>query len=536
VSDETGRSSDAPWWKSGVLYQIYPRSFADSNGDGVGDIPGVIEHLDHLAWLGIDGIWLSPVTVSPNADWGYDVANYCDVDPSLGTLADIDRLISEASTRGIRVLIDLVPNHTSDLHEWFKAARSTKDNPYRDYYVWQDPRPDGAFPNNWVSSFGGPAWSFDDATDQWYLHNFLEQQPDLNWWNQSVHDEFDKIVKFWFDRGVSGFRIDVAHTIVKDKLLRDNPPATEDDPFVMQMFGQRPTYNECQPEVHDVLRHWRTIANEYDPPRVLIGETSVDRIENIVPFYGNDDELNLAFNFPFIESEFQAAPMSGIVDRMAGLLPENAWPVWTGSNHDVSRLATRWAGGDPVKVRLALMMLMMLRGTPVLYEGDEIGLEDVVLEQEDLLDPVGVRFWPYYAGRDPERSPMPWTSAPNGGFTAPGVTTWLPMTDPAKCNVADQREDPGSVLHYVHELIAYRRAHRDVVLDASDPVEGVPAGCWAWRRGAETTVVLNMSDEEVSVEGVSGRIALCSGAPRGGEFVPGTLVLAPWNGEVVTTI
>jgi alpha-glucosidase len=266
----------------------------------------------------------------------------------------------------------------------------------------------------------------------------------------------------------------------------------------------------------------------------LVGETSVDKVEDLVPFYGsNDDELQLAFNFPFIEAPFEAAPMSAIEALTASVLPQGAWPVWTGSNHDVSRLATRWAEGDVRKVRLALMMLMTLRGTPVLYEGDEIGLQDAEIEQTDVLDPVGIKYWPYYKGRDPERSPMPWNAQPNGGFTAPGVATWLPMTDPAKCNVADQRDDPTSVLHYAQSLIAFRRDHLDMVLGASEPVEGVPSSCWAWRRGDSATVVLNMSDSESSLEGISGRIGVCSGAPRDDEVVSGTLVLAPWTGVIV---
>jgi alpha-glucosidase len=530
-------SSDPQWWKSGVLYQVYPRSYADTNGDGVGDIPGVIAHLDHLQWLGVDGIWLSPITVSPNADWGYDVADYCAVDPTLGTLDDLVRLVAEAADRNLSVLLDLVPNHTSDQHRWFKQARADKTGPYRDYYVWQDARPDGEPPNNWTSSFGGPAWTMDSDSGQWYLHNFLPEQPDLNWWNPAVRDEFDSILRFWFDRGVAGFRIDVCHMIVKDAQLRDNPPATEDDPWIMQVFGQRPVYNSCQPEVHEVLRRWRLIAHEYDPPRVLIGETSVDRLEDVAPFYGSgDDELDLAFNFPFIESPFEAAPLSLVVEKLTELLPAGAWPVWTGSNHDVSHLATRWAGGDDAKVRIALMMLLTLRGTPVFFEGDEIGLEDTDIERDDVLDPVGLRFWPVYKGRDPERGPMPWHPGPGGGFTGPGVPAWLPMRDPTLINVADQRKDPGSVLNFMRDLIALRRATPDLQLGDSVQLPA-PDGCWAWRRGESVTVVLNMSDTDAMVGGagdaVSGEIAACTDRSREGEAVGGSLTLAPWTGTVV---
>ena len=429
------------------------------------------------------------------------------------------------------MLLDLVPNHTSSQNAWFQAALSDRHSPYRDYYVWQDPRPDGSLPNNWVSSFGGPAWTFDESSGQWYLHNFLAEQPDLNWWNESVRDEFDKILRFWFDRGVAGFRIDVCHMIVKDAQLRDNPPTDENDPWLMQVFGQKPVFNACRPEVHDVLRRWRRIAEQYDPPRLLVGETNVDRVEDLVPFYGAGDELNLGFNFPFVEAEFDAGALSAVVDKTADLLPADAWPVWTGSNHDVSHLATRWAGGDQAKVKLALMMLLTLRGTPVLYQGDEIGLEDTSIEREDVLDPVGLPYWPAYKGRDPERNPMSWNPGPGGGFTDPGVSTWLPMGDPDLSNVSDQRSDPESVLNFVRDLIEFRRATPDLQVGDSTRVPA-PDGCWGWRRGASVTVVLNMSDADARVEEISGRIAACTDRRRDGEAVTGTLDLAGWTGAV----
>jgi alpha-glucosidase len=441
VSSDGNRSD--PWWKSGVLYQIYPRSFGDSNGDGIGDLAGIIDHIDHLAWLGVDGIWLSPTMVSPNADWGYDVANYCDVSPEYGTLDKLDALVVEAGRRGIRVLLDLVPNHTSDRHEWFVAARSSKTADRRDWYVWADPKPDGSPPNNWVSSFGGPAWTLDKATGQYYLHNFLPEQPDLNWWNDEVRDAFDSILRFWFDRGIAGFRIDVANMVIKDAELRDNPPATEADHWMVKLFGQRSVYNSNRPEVHDVLGRWRRLAESYTPPRVLVGETNVEELDTLISFYGSgDDELHLAFNFVFIESSFEAEALRDVVEGTEARLPAVAWPVWTGSNHDVSRFVSRWAGGDPAKARAALLILLTLRGTPVLYQGDEIGLPDTVLSREDLLDPVGLRFWPAYAGRDPVRTPMQWEDRPGGGFTGTGIRPWLPLGDVASYNVEAQRRDP----------------------------------------------------------------------------------------------
>ncbi len=460
------RDGDASWWRPGVLYQIYPRSFADSNSDGVGDLRGIIDRIDYLQWLGVDAVWMSPITVSPNADWGYDVADFRSVDPELGTMADFEELLDVAHERGIRVLLDFVPNHTSDQHPWFADARASRTAPFRDWYVWADPQPDGSPPNNWVSSFGGPAWTLDDRTGQYYLHNHLSEQPDLNWWNEDLRDEFDDLLRFWFDRGVDGFRIDVCNVIVKDAELRDNPPSTEDDPLDVQLFGQRPVYNANRPEVHDVLRRWRTIADSYDPPRVLLGETPVDDLAELGRYYGVDlDELQLAFNFPFINAPFDAATMPDLVARIETALPPGAWPAWTGSNHDMSRFATRWAHDDPRRVRAALLMLLTLRGTPVLYQGDEIGLGDTTLEQPDLRDPLGVRYWPAYAGRDAMRTPMHWRKGPGGGFTDAGVRPWLPMGDTA-CNVEDQREDPSSILNLARDLLARRAATPDLCLGA----------------------------------------------------------------------
>jgi alpha-glucosidase len=517
-----------------VLYQIYPRSFADSDGDGVGDLRGVIDHLDHLAWLGVDGIWLSPITVSPNADWGYDVADYCDVQPEYGTLADVDELIAAAGAVGIRILLDLVPNHTSDRHRWFQHSRRSAGDPHRAWYVWADPGPDGGPPNNWVSTFGGPAWTFDEGSGQWYLHNFLPEQPDLNWWHPPVADAFDAILRFWWDRGVAGFRIDVCNMIIKDALLRDNPPAGPEDPWIMQMFGQRPVYNSDRPEVHDVLRRWRTLSDSYEAPRLLLGETNVEKLETLATFYGGgEDELHLGFNFPFIEAPFEAEALRAVVERTEELLPVGAWPVWTGSNHDVSRLATRWCEGDPAKVRLALLMLLCLRGTPVLYQGDEIGLVDGVIDRDDLLDPVGLRFWPAYHGRDPERTPMPWRPGPGAGFTEPGVQPWLPVRAEA-VPVEEQRRDGASVLSFVRDLISVRRRSPDLHTGAYISV-AAPDGVWAWRRGERTSVALNLTGESRSVEGLGSRIVIATAGGRTGASSAGPLGLGPWEGAVVTS-
>jgi alpha-glucosidase len=526
---------EAPWWSSGVLYQIYPRSFADSNGDGSGDIPGIIDHLDHLEWLGVDGIWLSPVTRSPNADWGYDVSDFCAVEPDMGTMDDVDRLIAAAGQRGIRVLMDLVPNHTSEQHPWFLDSRSSRTSAKRDWYVWADPKPDGTAPNNWVSSFGGPAWTPDETTGQSYMHNHLSEQPDLNWWSDEVRAAFDDIMAFWCDRGVAGFRIDVCNVIIKDAQLRDNPAATEDDDFEAQLFGQRSVYNANRPEVHEVIRHWRTRMDAYPEPRVLLGETPVP-VENLAAFYGNGrDELDLAFNFPFISSTFEPAALRAVVEATEAALPDGAWPVWTGSNHDMFRFPTRWAENDPRKVRVAVLMLLTLRGTPVLYQGDEIGLGNhTALTQEDMRDPLGVRYWPYYEGRDAGRTPMHWTDAPGGGFTEPGVRPWLPLADVRSTNVEDQRADPSSVLALTRDLIALRRRESDLRTGSYRSLDG-PAGVWAWRRGAAHLVVLNMADEATSVPGVHGRLLLGTERSRAEEMVNGSLPLGPWEGVIVNS-
>ncbi|MFL5951604.1 MAG: alpha-amylase family glycosyl hydrolase [Gaiellaceae bacterium] len=455
-----------PWWQRAVIYQVYVRSFADSDGDGVGDLRGIVEQLDYLEWLGVDALWLSPVTVSPDKDWGYDVAGYTSVQPVFGGMAALDDLMEQTAKRGLRVIIDIVPNHTSDRHPWFEESRASRDSPRRDWYVWADPKPDGSPPNNWRSTFGGaPAWTLDERTGQYYLHNFLPEQPDLNWWNEDVRAAFDDILRFWLDRGIAGFRIDVAHGIVKDRELRDNP-----DPAVS-------TFNANRDDVHDVLKRWRRVVDEYEPARVLLGETWVMELERLARFYGSgDDELHLAFNFPFTFSELNEAALRNVVEATEAALPERAWPVWMLSNHDVVRFPTRMAGGDERKARAALFVLLALRGTPVLYYGDELGMRqaDVAREQERDM-----------AGRDGARTPLPW----NGGWSGP----WLPLGGDV-ASVAAQRSDAGSFLSYCRGLIAERRGNPDLVAGDYETLPA-PDGVWAFRRGEGTTVAVNLSDD-----------------------------------------
>jgi alpha-glucosidase len=522
----------AAWWRDGVVYQIYVRSFADTDGDGIGDLQGVIDHLDHLAWLGVDGIWLSPIHPSPNMDWGYDVADYLDVHPELGDLATLDRLVSEAASRDIRVILDLVPNHTSDRHPWFVDARSSRGPAHRDWYVWADPRADGSPPNNWRSVFGGSAWELDPDTGQYYLHNFLPEQPDLNWWNEEVRAEFDSILRFWFDRGIAGFRIDVANGLIHDPELRDNPPATDDDPAEIRRRGQRQVHNLNRPEVHDIYRGWRTIADGYDPQRILVAETWVFEPRELARYYGTgDDELHLCFNFSLVFSEFRAEALREVVGSTEAALPSGSQPAWTGSNHDVGRFPTRWCDGSDERSRCALTALLALRGTPFLYYGDEIGMIDVPVPEDAQLDLVGGG-GAEQPSRDAGRTPMRWNGRPGAGFTREGVRPWLPIGDPHAINVEDQRGDPDSMLQLCRDLIALRRETSDL---RSGEYASLPSpdGVWAWRRGEGIDVAVNLSGEAASLPLGPATIEIGTDRSRDGETVDGELRLGPWEGAVL---
>jgi alpha-glucosidase len=527
----SAEAKDRPWWH-GVLYHVYLRSFADSDGDGIGDIPGLIDKLDHLADLGVDAVWVSPVMPSPNADFGYDVADYCGVDPTYGTLDHVDELVARAKERGMRVVFDLVPNHTSDEHPWFAASRSSVNDPKRGWYVWRDPAQDGGPPNNWVSSFFGPAWELDDTTGQYYLHSFLEAQPDLNWWNVDVRTAFDESLRFWFDRGIAGFRIDVVHKMAKDPALRDNPPATDADSFIERVWGQRELYNANHPETHEIIRRWRRLTGTYADPPVLIGETYVFSPSVLASYYGHDDELHLAFNMSFLWSAFNADAIRSTVEATVAALPADAWPVWNGGSHDISRFPSRWAGGDPRKIRAAMLLLMTLRGTALLYYGDEIGMLDGAVSPEEALDPLAKRAPVPTAGRDPCRTPMQWRTGPGAGFTTSDATPWLPIGDAGACNVDAQIGDPGSVLELTRRLIALRRDEPDLAEGSMSFLDG-PPGILTYRRGERTTVALNLSDDDATIDGLTGTIRAATPHARDGERVEGRLVLGPWEGAVV---
>jgi alpha-glucosidase len=431
----------AAWWQEAVFYQIYPRSFADASGDGVGDLEGIRRHLDHLQWLGVDAVWICPFYPSPMADFGYDVADYCDVDPLFGTLEDFDRLLADAHARDIRVIIDWVPNHTSDRHPWFVESRSSRDNPKRDWYVWRDGRGPGQRPNNWRAAFGGDAWTWDEATGQWYLHLFLPQQPDLNWRNPGLVEAMHGVLRFWLDRGVDGFRIDVVQGLAKDPGLADDPPGT---------VLPRSSTND-HPDVHAVLRDLRRLVDGYRQAPVLVGEVYLLATEQVVRYLGHGDELHLAFDFTSLYAPWDAAAWRACLERVGATLgPVDAWPTWTLSNHDNVRHRTRYGGGpSDARARAAAVLLLTLRGTPFLYQGEELGLEDAVVTPERVVDP---------GGRDGCRAPIPWDASPHHGWGG-DAEPWLPWPlEPDVRNAETERGDPASILHLYRRLLAARRA------------------------------------------------------------------------------
>lgn len=535
IAQVTTAERDDRWWIGGVIYQIYPWSFADSNGDGLGDLPGIVAHLDYLADLGVDGIWLSPTMPSPKTDWGYDVADYRGVDPALGTEEDLAHLVAEAGARGIRVVLDLVPNHTSDAHPWFVEARSSREARRRDWYVWADPAPDGGPPNNWIDATGRSAWTYDSATGQYYLHNYLPTQPDLNWWNDEVRREFLDILRYWFDRGIAGFRIDVAHGLVKDAELRDNPPVDEADHPILRRRGLRPVYNANRPEVHEIYRDWRKVADSYRPPRLLLGETWVLDVAECASYYGDGrDELDLAFNFPFLFSPPTADALGAVIDETLAALPAGAVPVWTASNHDVVRFPTRWAGGDPLRAKAYMTLLLTLPGTTVLYYGDEIGMTDVPISRDAERDPMAHDTADGRMTRDPARTPMQWADVPGGGFGPPEVTPWLPLGDLKAANVADQVEDPDSMLALTKALIRLRRSRSDLSFGAYHRLSA-PSDVLAYRRGADTLVVVSLAGEEREVVLPEGEVLLGTRAAPGASCGGGR-ALSPYEALVIAAL
>jgi alpha-glucosidase len=535
------QGSSLQWWQRAVVYQIYPRSFMDANGDGVGDLNGIIQKLDYLNngtenSLGVDAIWLSPFQRSPMADFGYDVADYCDVDPLFGTLPDFDRLVSEAHRRGIKVIIDYVPNHTSDQHPWFIESRSSRDNPKRDWYIWHDPGPGGTPPNNWGSFFGGPAWTFDPQTGQYYLHQFVKEQPELNWRNPEVRKAMLDVLRFWMRRGVDGFRMDVIGLLIKDKDLRDNP-ANPDAPANLlenDLHGrQLNIYNEDQDEVHEIVKDIRKTLNEF-PDRCGIGELW-GPMDRWVRYYGEDsDELHMPFNFRLMWQPWGAKAMRDCVDGMEGALPPFAWPNYVLGNHDQWRLATRFGG--QAQARLAGLLLLTLRGTPTFYYGDEIGLENGAIPPEKIQDPQGLNLGAHRS-RDVCRTPMQWNASANAGFST--TEPWLPVTnDYAARNVEAEAADPTSMLSFYRRLFWLRRSSAALHGGSYQAVD-VQGNCYAYLRECDSErklVVLNFDDQPCTVTTPleeKGHLLLSTHIDREGEVNLSCIKLRPHEGLVI---
>ncbi len=503
------------WWREGVFYQIYPRSFCDSTGDGVGDLNGITERLDYLndgteESLGIDAIWLSPINPSPMFDFGYDVSDYKDIDPTFGNLTDFKRLLKEAHRRGIRIVLDFVPSHTSHLHEWFLESRSSRDNPKRDWYLWEDRGSfKGGRPNNWQSVFGGPAWEWDEATGQFYYHHFLKEQPDLNWRNRKVRDAMYDQMRFWLDMGVDGFRLDVINHIFKDDKLRSNPYTIGIRPYDMQKH----LYDKELPECIEVAEEMRSVVDTYGKEgsgneRMLVGEVFSKDPGKAVEFYrSGTDGLNLVFNFDFFFNPFRAEAFREAVSLWEDMLPEKAWPTYFLSNHDQPRHISRYGKGNEdeiiTRAKVAATMLLTLKGTPFLYYGEETGMRNLHIKRRDLQDPVGIRYWPVPVGRDMARTPMQWDDTEGAGFTK-SKNPWLPINpNRSHINVKAESKDKDSLLSFYRKLIWKRRNNPALSSGDIEIVGGTPKGIFAYRRVKEDDsrlVILNFKGSKRTIQ------------------------------------
>ncbi|MDO8614465.1 MAG: alpha-amylase family glycosyl hydrolase [Dehalococcoidia bacterium] len=518
------------WWQWGTIYQVYPRSFMDSSGDGVGDLNGITSRLDYLQWLGVNAVWISPIFPSPMKDFGYDVADYCDIDPLFGTLAEFDTLLAEAHRRGLKVLLDFVPNHTSDQHPWFTESRAAKDSPKRDWYIWKDARPDGGPPNNWLANFGGIAWTWDETTQQYYYHAFLAEQPDLNWRHPQVQAAMMDALRFWLDRGVDGFRVDVMYHLIKDAQFRDNPPNPDYREGGHPYSALLPVYSCDQPEVHDIVALMRRTLDEYED-RLLVGEIYLP-IERLVLYYGSaGDGCHLPFNFQLLLKPWNARIIAAVIDQYEAALPAGGWPNWVLGNHDRPRFASK-AGA--AQARVGAMLLLTLRGTPTIYQGEEIGMENVPVPPEMIQDPPGKTLG---YGRDPFRTPMQWDGAPNAGFTA--GNPWLPLAGNYRAvNVAAQTDDPASMLSLYRDLLALRQSQPALMAGAYRPVpaEGDILAYVRELDGARFLVVLNFGRQErrFALEpSLRGNIILSTHLDREGEATGDAVELRADEGVVV---
>jgi alpha-glucosidase len=513
------------WWQRAVFYQIYPLSFQDTTGNGMGDLQGIVARLDYLQDLGVDALWICPCFPSPWADWGYDVCDYTDIHPELGSLDTLDRLLTAAHARGLRVLLDFVGNHTSDQHPWFLESRKDRSNPKRDWYIWREPGPDGGPPNNWLSYFSGSAWEWDPATQQHYLHSFLKQQPDLNYRNPAVRAAMQAVLRFWLDRGVDGFRVDAVLPLLKDPLFRDDPVLREPAPGKdMGPAGmQDRVHSANQPEVHDLLREWRTLFDGYPGDRMMVGEVYTMDLPLAATYYGQDDELHLVHNFSLLNLPWEARLIRRYVEAFEASLPPEAFATLVLGSHDEPRLATRIG---EAQARVAAMMLLTLRGAPFLYYGDEIGMLDGPVPDHLQRDP-----WPKSSGlakhsRDPARTPMQWDDSPAAGFGPPGGdlsahTAWLPIhPDYRARNVQAQLQDPGSLLQLYRRLLRLRRVSAALHSGAYEAAAEAPEGSYIYYRthGDETMLVaLNFGTAAFTIsldDPRAGRVLLSTGLDR----------------------
>jgi alpha-glucosidase len=526
------------WWRSGIFYQVYPRSFQDSDGDGVGDLAGIVHRLPYLLTLGVDAIWLSPIFVSPMADFGYDIADYTGIDPLFGTMDDFDALVKAAHESGLKIILDFVPNHTSDQHPWFVEAKRSRDDPRRDWYIWRDGKPDGGPPNNWLSEFGGSAWEYDAQSKQYYYHAFLAQQPDLNWRNPAVRAAIYDVMRFWLRRGVDGFRVDVLWHLVKDAEFRDNPPNAgyiEGRPPNERVLTR---YSADQPEVHEVVAEMRRVMDEFGE-RVLIGEIYLP-YERLMAYYGKGlTGAHLPFNFALLSAPWHARDIERIIADYETALPAGAWPNWVLGNHDRPRVASRVG---PAQARVAAMLLLTLRGTPTLYYGDEIGMQQVPIAPDQVRDPFEKNVPGIGVGRDGCRTPMQWSANANAGFSA--VPPWLPVAaDFTHENVVNLTADRRSILNLYRALIHLRKHHGALVTGSYHAI-AAQGDLLLYRREGQgpdqaevITVALNLGDAPVSLSteghGLDGEILLSTELDRAGEHIDGTLDLRGNEGVVI---
>ena len=535
VASETELNRD--WWRGAVIYQIYPRSFQDSNGDGVGDLLGIAQRLPHVASLGVDAVWISPFFTSPMKDFGYDVSDYCDVDPMFGSLADFDVVVQTAHRLGLRVMIDLVLSHTSDQHPWFAESRSSRDNDKANWYVWSDPKPDGTPPNNWLSIFGGSAWQWDSRREQYYLHNFLASQPDLNFHEPQVQDALLDVARFWLDRGVDGFRLDTINFYVHDHQLRDNPPLAPEKrnatiaPSVNPYNHQEHLYDKNQPENLDFLRRLRAVMDPYGAAAVGEVGDAQRGLEIMGEYTAGDDLMQMCYAFEFLANDRPDAQSVAEVMARVDEVAADGWACWAFSNHDVKRHATRW-GLDHGGLKLMTTLMMCLRGSACIYQGEELGLNEADVPFEDLQDPYGIEFWPEFKGRDGCRTPMVWeASNQNGGFTA-GMP-WLPVShEHLHRAVAHQESDPAAILHHYRRAIAFRHSHPALAKGDHDGVKALGSIVYFTRSFEGETIfcAFNLSDDPAVMDMPDGswsQIGLELGSA--GPQPDGKLHLGPWQ-------